>query len=865
MIELRGVRVHNLKGVDAALPLGKLTVVTGVSGAGKSSLIFDTLYAEAQRRYLQSFSVSSRQFLERFDQPDADWIGDLPPAVAIRASDAWGKGATVADVTDLADLFAELFTREGIAVCPQCGDAVRPHSATAVVAELQSLPPGTRLTLGFPDRPGEGETPPQWIDRLREEGWVRLQIGATAHHLGETKAIDYDPSAEAIVLLDRVEIGKSTDERLLEAVEAGFRRGDGRLIAMSDSPFTFRARGEPSADHVHLRNKETPEIGQSERAGRRERETASDLRFDRRWRCPRCDIAVAAPEPRLFDRRDPLGACPACHGAGTIKGDICSTCHGHRFNEQSLSVRWQTRNIADLFALPLGALSGFFQPPPSPGVSNANPGDRPLQNQITSRLSSLESLNLTYLPLDRPLDALATGESQRLRLHRALASNLVSALYLFDEPTAGLHPQDVAEILAHFIALRDAGNTVVIIDHHPLVWNIADHVLDLGPGAGDDGGQILYQGPPKAGRVSDPSEPGTAPSLSATDGSKTTSPHGELRLANVNLPPFVTFEITIPLGVLCLLTGISGAGKTRLLRDALYPALAHAKHKKGVAAPETKLVGAHQIEDVILFDQTPLSRSARSNPATALKIFDDIRELFASTTDAKIHNAGPGAFSFNQPGGRCETCEGQGRLAVDMQFLPDVTTTCPECLGRRYRKEILAIKVRGLSIAEVLDLTAREAFRFFRAQRSLEKKLKWLLDVGLDYLRLGQPLETLSTGEMQRLKLAGHLAGSRKPRSLFLLIEPTRGLHPDDVANLLDCLRQLRDTGHSLVIEDQNPFLLPMADYLLELGPSPGAGSLIASGTLDQVKSLDTPTGRFLRQQDPTAQSLQPTVPHCQL
>jgi excinuclease ABC subunit A len=857
MLELRGVRVHNLKGVDAAIPLGRLTVVTGVSGSGKSSLVFDTLHAEAQRRYLQSFSVSSRQFLERFDQPDADWIGDLPPTVAVRAADGWGRAATIADVTDLADLFAELFTREGVAVCSRCGQAVRPHAPADVVRELQTLPPGTRLTISFPDRPGEGESPGQWIDRLREEGWVRLQIGRTVHRLGETKSIDYD-GAEALVLIDRVEIGKATDERLLETIEAGFRRGDGRIVAVADqsdrSPFTFRARGE-------LSDADAPDGNQAQLQGPRsegetscERETTSgrgELRFDRRWRCPRCDVAVAAPEPHLFDCRHPLGACPTCHGLGVIKGEPCSACRGQRFNDLALSVRWQGRHLADIFNMSIRDLSRFVQNPASRGVSNANPTDRPMQNQITSRLNSLTALNLN-LPLGRDLATLASGEAQRLRLHRALASNLVNALYLFDEPSAGLHPYDVDIMLPHLLALRDAGNTVVVIDHHPAVWKIADYVIDLGPGAGDEGGQILYQGPPSlVGRVSNPSEAAREVDSDSSDGLETrptkSAPRprkqGELRLAGVNLPPLCDLDIAFPLGVLCVVAGVSGAGKTRLLRDALVPALAHAKQKKGATAPPgVKLVGAHQIDDVILFDQTPLQRSARSNPATALKIFDDIRELFAETTDAKIHNFGPGAFSFNQPGGRCETCEGQGRLAVDMQFLPDVTTTCPECLGRRYRKEILAVKVRGLSIAEVLDLTAREAFRFFRAQRGLEKKLKWLLDVGLDYLRLGQPLETLSTGEMQRLKLAGHLAGSRKPRSLFVLIEPTRGLHPDDVAGLLECFGQLLAAGHSLVIEENNTYVLRRADYLLDLD----GGRLVAQGTPSEIAALDTPTGRFL-------------------
>lgn len=777
-LELRGVRVHNLKGVDVAFPLGRLTLVTGVSGSGKSSLIFDTLHAEAQRRYLQSFSIASRQLLERFDQPDADWIGDLPPAIAVRTIDSWGSAIVLADATELGELLAELFAREGIAVCPSCHQNVRPHSTADVIAELHRLPAGARVSLGFPDQPGEGESSVQWSDRLREEGWIRVQIGSNIRRLDEKAPIEGPDGA--IVLIDRVETGKVTDERLSESIETGFRRGDGRMVAILES---------------------------------------GEIRFDRRWRCPQCNVSVATPEVRLFDAHHPLGACADCAGTGKIKGATCSRCGGHRFNEQALSVRWRGRSIADMFALSLVELA--------PVVSESS-------RAMAACVAALVDLGLGHLSPDRFLETLATGESQRLRLHRAFAADLNDALYLFDEPTTGLHPADLAAILPKFLALRDAGNTVVIVDHHPMLRPLADYHIELGPGAGEEGGTIVSQGP-----LVDDDSPLELSSTRARS-------HGTLKLRMQTPTPL---EVDFPLGVLCVVAGISGAGKTRLLRDALVPTAAHAKQKKGYeAAPlGVTLTGANQIDDVILFDQTPLSRSSRSNAATALKIFDEIRDVFAATTDAKIRNFDPGAFSFNQPGGRCETCEGQGSLAVDMQFLPDVRATCPECLGRRYRKEILAIKVRGLNISEVLDLTAREAFRFFRTQRSLEKKLKWLLDLGLDYLRLGQPLETLSLGEAQRLKLAAHLATSRKPRSLFVLIEPTRGLHPDDVQDMLACLGNLLATGHSVIVEDQNPIILRSADYLIELGPIPGAGRILATGPPAEIARLDTPTGKFLQ------------------
>jgi excinuclease ABC subunit A len=795
-IELRGVRVNNLKGVDVSIPLGKLTVVVGLSGAGKSSLVFETLYAESQRRYLQSFSTASRQLLERFDQPDADWIGDLPPAIAVRAGDAWGAHRwTVADVTPIGEAVAELFSSEGTVYCLQCGRNVAPQSPAAVVADLQSRPAGTRLTIGFPDGPSDGDTVAQWLERLREEGWTRVRIAGDLRRIDESAQLE--KVEDALVVVDRVEIGKVTDERLLETMESAYRRGGGRAVAFDDH---------------------------------------GEFRFDERWRCPDCRVDVAVPEPRLFDARDPLGACESCGGRGVIKGATCSECGGTRFNARALSVQWRGRTIAEVLKLPLRELRAVASdagPPHPRPLSREGRGEQ--AGLLISAIAMLVDLGLTEISAGQSLESLSGGEAQRLKIHRVLAAELADALYLFDEPTASLHPGDVARLIPAFVALRDAGNTVVAIDHHPLLWKVADHIIELGPGAGDDGGQIVYQGPFRGLAKCEASNTARWLDNDEISPSRTKS-SGILKVATD------AADISIPLGVVCVIAGVSGVGKTRLLRDQIVPAVERGKTRTMPVA--VTIAGLDQIGDVAFFDQSPLSRSKRSNPATVMKIFDDVRELFADATDAKIRGYDAGTFSFNQPGGRCETCEGQGRLAIEMQFLPDVTTSCPECLGRRYRKEILAVKVRGLNIAEVLDLTVREAFRFFRTQRATEKKLKWLLDVGLEYVRLGQPLETLSQGETQRLKLAAHLAGSKKPRTLFVFIEPTRGLHPDDTAHLLECFGQLIAAGHSVVIEESNPFVLRAADHLIELGPG---GCVIAMGTPDAVSKCETPTGRFLR------------------
>ena len=435
-------------------------------------------------------------------------------------------------------------------------------------------------------------------------------------------------------------------------------------------------------------------------------------------------------------------------------------------------------------------------------------------------------LGLERLSASRSTLKLALGEAQRLRLVRVLFAPLVDALYLLEEPTAGLHPEDVDRLLPHLERLRSAGNTVVVVDHHPLLFGIADHLVDLGPGAGEEGGQVLYQGPPAGLRDVEASV--TREYLfpdEVAEPANRRRREGEIAVGG----------ITVPLGVVCVVSGVSGAGKTRFVRETLLPALVE---RKGRA------FGGSRVEDVVLLDRTPLPRSARSNPATFVKALDEIRDVFAETTDAKIRNYGPGAFSFNQPGGRCEECEGQGSRRVDMQFLADVRVTCPECLGRRFRKETLEIKVRGLDISEVLDLTVREAFRFFRTQRSLEKKLRWLIDVGLDHLRLGQPLETLSAGEGERLKLAAQLAVHRKPGCVFLLLEPSAGLHPADIRGLFECFDRLLSVGHSLVVVDHHPYMIGGADWLIELGIG---GLLLAEGTPEEIAATDTPTGRFLR------------------
>ncbi|MCI0684960.1 MAG: excinuclease ABC subunit UvrA [Gemmataceae bacterium] len=809
-ISLRGVRVHNLQGIDVDIPIGKLTAVTGVSGAGKSSLVFDTLFAEAQRRYLQSFSVGIRQQLERFDRPDADSIGDLPPAIAVRQRRGGGPAgrATVGSLTELDSWLRLLVARGGTVHCPRCQQAVRPATVEDVRAAIDGLPPGQRVTVAFPSRPDPDQDVAAWTAALLEEGFVRVHIDGRLIRLDEAAVPELKEDSDAFVVLDRIETGAVNVERLRDSVETAFSRGQGRLVLLTENATVAQA-------------------------------------FDRRWRCPGCDVPVPEPNRRLLDCDDPLGACPTCRGTGIASSAVqrgkrihgaapCPACNGRRWNDQALTVRLHGKNIAELSSFTLDELAQFVD------MVAAAPTSRAARDQLQRRLTFLRDVELGYLTLLRPDKSLGAGERIRLQLCAALANNLVGALYLLEEPSSGSHPRDAAKIIAPLRRLCGTGSTVVMIEHHEEFIRAADHVIDLGPGAGEEGGRVAAQGPVET--IMAAADSATGEYLhgdSDTPPSQRRRPQQWLHLRNVRLHNLQDVSVDIPLGVLCAVTGVGGAGKRSLIQHALYPCLALAKqHKQRPEAPAGATVqGAGQVADVVLIDQEPLPRTARSNAATYLKIFDDIRALFAAAAEAKIRGFGPGHFSFNQPGGRCDACEGQGTLTVDMQFLADVAMTCPECHGTRFKHDILNVKVRSLSIAEVLDLTVREAFRFFRAQRGIEARLKWLLDVGLEYLRLGQPTETLSGGESQRLKLAGHLASSRKPRGLFILVEPTAGLHPADIDRLLGCLDGLVQAGHSIVCLDNHRRLVQNADYVIALGPGAGkhGGRIVAQGTPEEA------------------------------
>ncbi len=917
-IHLRGVRTHNLKGLDLDLPLDRLIAVTGVSGSGKSSLAFDTIYAEGQRRYVETFSPYARQFLEKLDKPDAERIEGIPPAIAVgQARGPQSVRSTVGTITEIHDALALLFARAGEVICRRCGESVAPATPTVVSRAIDQLPPETRYEIAFPVDLRPDSDVERLTRSLRAEGFTRIHAGRQTLRLDEPGAL-LPGEGSVDVIVDRLIRGRETEKRRLDSIESAFARGLGRCRVLA---------GEEAWNFV------------------------------RGWRCSRCGTEHAEPQPNLFRFNRPLGACPTCEGFGRLneldldrivpdpsksirQGAIapwttpaygsylddlladapalgipvdvpfaglapeqvlrivqgvpgtrvsglegfiralerksyklhvrvflsrwrryrpCPACLGSRLRPEALAVRLEGRNIAEVSALPvresrrwLAGLAG----------ARAHPVAGRLLVQVDDRLRYLADIGLDYLTLDRPARSLSAGELQRVVLTKALGSGLVNTLYVLDEPSVGLHPREVGRLAAVLKTLRDRGNTIVLVEHDAELIRASDHAIDLGPGAGEAGGRVLYDGP-IAGFAS-ASGSATADYLSgrlrpAIPPSRREGTGRRLDLIGASGNNLQSIDVAFPLGVLCAVTGVSGAGKSTLVEETLYPALRRALAGEAVTGgPFAELRGAEALEAVEFLDQSPLARSARSNPVTYLKAFDEIRRTFAATHDAKLRNYDAGRFSFNVEGGRCNTCRGDGYLAIDMQFLPDVLVRCPECRGTRYRPEVLEIKYRGRNIAEVLEMTAREAFSFFRHRPRVQARLRPLLELGLDYLRLGQPSATLSGGEAQRLKLGGFLARSlatlrragRPAHILFLLDEPTAGLHPVDIRKLVDVLGSLVERGNSVITVTHSIDVMLAADWIVELGPGAGdeGGRVVAQGTPEQVARGQTATGEILAQ-----------------
>ncbi len=808
-IELRGVRVHNLKWFNLRLPLGKLIAITGVSGAGKSSLAFDTLVAEGRRRYIETFAPSARQFLERIERPEAESIEHLPAAVAFRADESFSARATLGTLTEIDDLLRLLFARLGQTFCPQCDSLLNARTPADVCRDVTLIPEGTRFVIAFPAEANSRET---W----QQLGFVRT----------------IEVSSALWVVVDRLIAGKTDAARLLESVEQAMQHGNGQCVVLSELPPTS----------VMSDTSTKPSVRDIEWDGRRWQPT----RYSWQRICFDCGIEFPPLEPELLNFDSPVGACARCSGSGTIEGQrptkVCSECDGSRLNSFARTVRVATEgmSLTRLRQGPISAVSDFVRQWRSDLAEEELSLVANLFVEAMSRLQVLMELGLSYLALSRSPQSLSRGERQRARLAALLATRLDNALYVLDEPSSGLHATEQPRVLEAIQRLQQAGNTVIVIEHLRLFIEAADEVIDLGPGAGCDGGRVVFQG--SVAELSQCAESLTAEFFRRRDQQPNEAltppswPSSWLKLAGARQHNVRGLDVEFPLGVLCAVTGVSGAGKSSLIEQTLYPALCQQFGMACSIEPVgefSTLTGTDQIDAVVFVDAAPIRRSSRTNAATMLSLYGEMRRLFAETTEAKVKNFSARHFSFNSAdGGRCPRCRGLGSIEIEMQFLANLSVACPECHGTRFQRDVLDAKLRGLSIAEVLNLSANEAFTFFRGQPKLQRRLKSLKDVGLGYLPLGQPASTLSRGECQRLKLATLLTSSSRTRTLFLMDEPTAGLHPADVVVLVQCFRRLIDVGHSLIVIEHRAELIEAADWVIELGPGAGdaGGRVVFAG-----------------------------------
>jgi excinuclease ABC subunit A len=960
---VRGARTHNLKNVDVTLPHGKLVIFTGVSGSGKSSLAFDTIYAEGQRRYVESLSAYARQFLERMEKPDVDRIEGICPAIAIRQKNSVrNPRSTVGTTTEIHDYMRLLYARIGRTFCRQCGEEVVRETAEIVARRLNDLAPGTRVMIGFqipvvaiPAAPAkeaaadidavddlfEGDEAPngpnpesripnpgieETLNTLQRRGYGRLLVDGRAVAFDELDRASLKDRTTLDVIVDRLRIEGDLRSRLTDSIETSYREGGGAAFAI----VLHDAAQEPTNPESRIPNPDR-------------------IEFSERFECRTCSIAYETPQPRLFSFNNPFGACPTCHGFGNIieldmdlvvpdssksinQGAIepwskphyraqlaelkraarktgvrldvpwsaltadertfvieghgaydgirgffrwlerkkykvhvrvflsryrgylaCPDCGGARLRREARDVRVGGRTIDTVSALTVREAQQFFadlQLTEKEGVVAEK-----VLREIRRRLSFLADVGLDYLTLDRLSSTLSGGESQRINLATSLGSALVGTLYVLDEPSIGLHSRDNRRLIDILQQLRDQGNTVLVVEHDEDMIRVGDHIVDIGLGAGEQGGKVVYSGDYQG--LLQESRSLTAKYLRnelaiPVPSARRRGLSHKIRLKGAAEHNLKDIDIDIPLNALTCVTGVSGSGKSTLVHDVLYAAIKRAKgdwdRRVGTFR---ELQGLEYITDVVLVDQTPIGRTPRSNPVTYLKAFDPIRELFALTKDARARGLTASHFSFNVPGGRCEACQGEGEVRVEMQFLADVFVPCEQCDGMRFKPQVLEVRYKGKTVHQVLEMTVREALAFFSTSPKVLRRLQVLDEIGLGYLRLGQPATTLSGGEAQRIKIAAHLASFGGERLLYILDEPTTGLHFDDIAKLLAAFKKLVEAGHTLVVIEHNLDVIKTADYLIDLGPEGGeaGGHVIATGTPEQVAQVERSyTGQALKQ-----------------
>ncbi len=831
VIEIAGARSNNLKDVDLTIEHGQWVAFCGLSGSGKSSLAFDTMYAEGQRRYVECLSPKTRQFVQQMAKPEADAIRGVPPSIAIRPSVVSSSKETVGSATEIAHLLSEIFAQDAVAVCPNCQTVTTPKTKSAMANEIFSWPEGTRVQICY-RLPADGEVAVV-LKQAMGAGFVRAVVSAGNDASSvEIANLDLGTVGDGGVLIvaDRVIAGKTAEQRVYESLELAMQFGQGTAVVL--------VAGEADA-------------GQSSMTI--DGNVWRQFLFTRSLVCKKCEHHFPNPDQRLFQRQHPAGACKSCggrgfEGGGAKKTKSCGVCSGSGFADSVNEFLLAGYTIGDWFRFSVEQAVGQL------ADVQRNDGADSVFQSLEARLGFLQSTGLGYLQLNRPVSTLSSGERQRVKLTSVLGSTLINMLYVLDEPAMGLHPMEVAMLNQAIGQLHRKGNTVLVVDHNAEVIMAAERVIEIGPGAGAEGGSVVFDGTPQAllekGVSLTGEYIGRRRGLSCRSDQRRKK-RGAIRVVEAATHNLKDVSVEFPLGGLCVLTGVSGSGKSSLLIDCVYPALRKRKDDSLETEVTVKGVfGDDLVDEVVLIDGLPIGRTGRSNPVTYVKAFDDIRKAFAETVDARTYNVTAGQFSFNVAGGRCDKCNGEGVQTFDMQFLADIHVKCDQCLGTRYRDEVLNVRYRDLNIAQVLALTVREAFLFFRGQPKVQNKLKSLIDVGLEYVPLGQPATTLSSGEAQRLKLASYLNKSKGKRVLFIMDEPTTGLHMQDVTRLLDCFDLLVTAGHSLVVIEHNLQLIKNADFVIDLGPGAGAagGTVVVAGRPEDVAACeDSVTGRCLK------------------
>ncbi|OGS20338.1 MAG: excinuclease ABC subunit A [Elusimicrobia bacterium RIFOXYA2_FULL_39_19] len=923
-IVIRGAREHNLKNLHLEIPRDKLVVITGLSGSGKSSLAFDTIYAEGQRRYVESLSAYARQFLELMEKPDVDYISGLSPAIAIeQRTPGHNPRSTVGTVTEIYDYLRLLYARIGIPHCPECGKKIQPQSAQQIIDQLMTLPAGTKIQLLSPLIKGRIGTYTELFNRLQTNGYAHVRVDGKVYNLEEDIKIDKFKKHNIEIVVDRLSVSENVRERLSDSVETALRESRGSLLA---------------------------EIQPGSKS----------LFFSEHHACPECGINIPEIEPRSFSFNSPFGACPECDGLGMkfeIEPDlivpdanlsledgaikpwsnpittrthrwkgawsgyymemlfdickknsiptnkpfktltkeqkniifygfddfegvitnmkrrykdtesdyvkeeinnkyiirkICPSCHGTRLKKEALAITIHNKSIADISRMSIETAGSFFLKLEL--TEKEKVISKQVLKEINQRLKFLSDVGLNYITLDRESQTLAGGEAQRIYLATQIGSGLTGVLYVLDEPTIGLHQRDNNRLLDTLIKLRDLGNTLIVVEHDKDTIEAADWIIDMGPGAGIHGGRIIASGPLEKILQEKNSLTGQylKDKLKIPIPEKKRQPSARhLKISGASQFNLKNIDIDIPLGLFTCITGVSGSGKSTLVYEILYKALAQKLfHSKETPGKFSKIEGIENIDKVIIVDQSPIGRTPRSNPATYTGVFSGIRDIFAQLPESRRRGYEPGRFSFNVKGGRCENCQGDGTIKIEMQFLPDVYVKCEVCKGARFNEETLRVRFKGKNIAEVLDMPVEEALLFFKDIPQIFKTLNTLNDVGLGYIKIGQSATTLSGGEAQRVKLSSELCKRATSKTLYILDEPTTGLHFADVEKLLGVLHKLVDMGNSVIVIEHNLEVVKTADWIIDLGPEGGefGGELIFSGPPEKIiYEKKSYTGEYLK------------------